>query len=173
FGHYRELRYTAPLFPALALALAILADAAIERCGAIAAALACIVLALPLINMAQTSFGVFGNSRFDLGGLLFAARKLDYARMYNRAGWPHAEILDDIYRSATFTDGEKKSLVIGTDSVRFNANNFELAVLDKKLPFRVATTAYETDFNQMLRLVDYAAYFVYKTGCEPLPKLHT
>ena len=93
--------------------------------------------------------------------------------MYNRAGWPHAEILDDIYRSATFTGGEKKSLIIGTDSVRFNANNFELAVLDKKLPFRVSTTAYETELNPLLRVLDSAAYFVYKEGGEPVSPFNT
>jgi 4-amino-4-deoxy-L-arabinose transferase-like glycosyltransferase len=36
-GHYRDLRYAAPLYPALALALGILADAALDKRGAAAA----------------------------------------------------------------------------------------------------------------------------------------
>jgi hypothetical protein len=168
FGHYRELRYAAPLYPALALALGILVDAALARRGAAASALACALLALPSVSMLQTSFGVFGDRPFELGGLLFVGPKLDYARMYNRTGWPHREILADIYRQTNFTGGEKKPLIIGADSVRFNANNFELYALERKLPFRVVTTAYETDLNSLFPLLESAAYFLYKEGGEPV-----
>jgi hypothetical protein len=111
--------------------------------------------------MLQTSFG---NNRFELGGLLFIAPRLDYARKYNRSAWPHQEILADIYRAAKFNGGERKPLILGTDSVHFNANNFELAVVEKRLPFRVGTTAYETDLSALIPLVDSAAYFVYEDG---------
>jgi 4-amino-4-deoxy-L-arabinose transferase-like glycosyltransferase len=164
FGHYRDLRYAAPLYPALALALGILADAALARRGA--AALVYSSLALALMSMLQTSFGVFGSGRFELGGLLFVAPRLDYARRYNRAEWPHQEILDDIYRAAQFKGGEKKLLLVGTDSTNFNVNNFELAAAQKRLPFQVASTAYETSLNTLISLVDSAAFFIYKEGGE-------
>jgi 4-amino-4-deoxy-L-arabinose transferase-like glycosyltransferase len=170
FGHYRELRFAAPLYPALALALGILADAALERRGAAAA---CLALALPILSLLQTSFGVFGTGRFELGGLLFSSPKFSYARRYNRAAWPHQEILSDIHRQATFSGGERKLLIVGTDSARFNANNFELAAQEKRLPFQVATTAYETELNTLLPLVNSAAYFVYKDGGEPAAPFNT
>ena len=159
FGHYRDLRYAAPLYPALALALGILADAALDKRGAAAALY--LSLALATLSMLQTSFG---NTRFELGGLLFVAPRLDYARKYNRTAWPHQEILADIYRAAKFNGGERKSLILGTDSVNFNANNFELAVLQKRLPFQVGTTAYETTLSTLIQLVDSAAYFLYEEG---------
>jgi len=45
--------------------------------------------------------------------------------------------------------------------------------LDKRLPFRVATTTYETELNPLLRLLDSAAYFVYKEGGEPVAPFNT
>jgi 4-amino-4-deoxy-L-arabinose transferase-like glycosyltransferase len=165
FGHYRDLRYAAPLFPALALALGILADTALERSRA--AALVYLPIALATLSMLQSSFHEFGNSRFDLGGLLFVAPRFDYARRYNRAAWPHQEILADIYRAAKFNGDEKKRLIVGTDTTVFNVNNFELAAAQRKLPFQVVTTAYETDLNKLISLVDSAAYFVYEEGGAP------
>ena len=166
FGHYRDLRYAAPLYPALALALGILADAALERRGATAVVYAS--LALPMLSLLQISFGLFGNGRFELGGLLFEGPRLDYARKYNRTPWPHQEILAGLYRQTSFTGGGKKPLIIGTDSARFNANNFELSVVEARLPFRVITTAYETDLNTLFPLLESASYFLYKEGGEPV-----
>ena len=53
-GHYRDLRYAAPLFPALALALGILLDSAFARYGAFAGAAACLLLGLGVASMLQT-----------------------------------------------------------------------------------------------------------------------
>jgi hypothetical protein len=171
FGHYRELRYAAPLYPAVALALGILADAALERRRL--AAVVYVSLALPILSMLQTSFGLFGNSGFELGGLLFVGPKLDYARRYNPAPWPHREILDEIYRIAKFDGGERKTVIVGTDSVRFNADNFTLAALEKRFPFQVATTAYETELSTLLPRVNSSAYFVYKEGGDPEAPFNT
>jgi 4-amino-4-deoxy-L-arabinose transferase-like glycosyltransferase len=165
FGHYRDLRYAAPLYPALALALGILADAAFENRRA----------ALPLfltaglagLSLLHTSFGLLGARRFDLGGLLFVRPRLDYARMYNPDPWPHRELLDRIYRSAQFNGGERKTLLLGTDSARFNMNNFELATREAELPFRLATTTYESDLNRLVPLIHSAAYFLYEEGGGP------
>ncbi len=167
FGHYRDLRYAAPLFPALALALAILIETALSKHKMKAALAACALLALPLLSMLQTSFGVFGNGRFELGGLLFVAPRLDYARRYDPAGWPQQEILLDIYRAAKLAGGERKSAILGTDSVRFNADNFQLAAIRNKLPFDITTTAYQTDPATLLSILNSSAYFIHKEGGEP------
>jgi hypothetical protein len=166
FGHYRDLRYAAPLFPALALALAILIETALSNHGMKADIVACILFALPLLSMLQTSFGVLGNRRFEMGGLLFVAPRLDYARMYDSAGWPQQEILLDLYRAAKLTDGEHKSVILGTDSVHFNADNFQLAAIRNRLPFDITTTAYQTDPAALLTALNSTAYFIHKEGGE-------
>ncbi|HTM47136.1 MAG TPA: glycosyltransferase family 39 protein [Bryobacteraceae bacterium] len=165
FGHYRDLRYAAPLYPSLALALGILADAAFENRRA----------ALPLfltaglagLSLFHTSFGVLGSTSFDLGGLLFVRSKLSYARMYDPAPWPHRELLDRIYRSSRFNGAERKTLLVGTDSAVFNVNNLELAAREAELPFQFAATTYESGLNTLLPLVHSAAYFLYEEGGGP------
>jgi hypothetical protein len=164
FGHYRDLRYAAPLFPALALALGILADSAFQNRGA--AVLICAALGLGLISMLQTSFGIFGHNRWEIGGLLFVQPKFDYAREFNRTAWPHQEILADLDRMATFHRDERKTLLLGTDSVWLNAGNFELAAKEKRLPFQVGTTAYETQISSLIPQVDSAAYFIYEENAQ-------
>src|SRR5207249_12106343 len=76
------------------------------------------------------------------------------------------DILEELYGQARFKGGEKKSVVVGTDSVRFNADNFELAAVERRLPFQVVTTAYETELNTLLPLVNASAFFIYKEGGE-------
>src|SRR5207247_3798729 len=49
-----------------------------------------------------------------------------------------------------------------------NADNLALAALSEKLPFEVASTAYEKDRSALLSMVDSMAYFVYKEGGEPV-----
>ncbi len=166
FGHYRDLRYAAPLFPAIALALAILIETALANQKMKAGVVACALLALPLLNMLQTSFGFFGARKFEMGGLLFVAPRLDYARKYDSTGWPQQEILLDIYRAAKFAGGERKSVILGTDSVRFNADNFQLAAIRNRLPFDITTTAYQTDPAALLSLLNSASFFIYKDGGE-------
>jgi Dolichyl-phosphate-mannose-protein mannosyltransferase len=166
-SHYRDLRYAAPLLPALALALAILVDAAIKRHGIAAAAAASLFLTIPILTLLQTSFGVFGDRSIDLGGLLLVGAKFNYVRLYDPRHWPHREILTDIYRADKWSGGERKRVIIGTDNVTFNADNIALAALETQLPFDVRTTAYETDESTLLPLLDSAAYFIYKEGGEP------
>jgi hypothetical protein len=166
FGHYRELRYAAPCLPALALALGILLDAALRQRPLLTGSMTAVLLILPLLSMAQTSFGIFGDRRMELGGLLFVAPRFDYARRFRPAEWPQREILADIYRTSKFTGGETRPLVLGTDSARFNADNFRLAALQGRLPFEISTTAYESDAGKLPSLLDNAAFFVYKDGGE-------
>ena len=167
FGHYRDMRYAAPLFPALALGLAILTDAALERLAAKGLVVTCALLALPLVSMLDTSFGLFGGRGFDMHGLLFSAPRLDYARRYNPLAWPQREILQDLYRASKFAGGERTLVLLGTDSQRFNADNFTLAAVQDRLPFRIATTAYETDPSALRQMLESSAYFVYREGGEP------
>jgi hypothetical protein len=166
FGHYRELRYAAPCLLALALALGILLDAALRQRLLLTGSITAVLLALPLLSMLQTSFGIFGDRRMEMGGLLFVAPRFDYARMFRRPEWPQREILADIYRTSSFAGGETKPVVLGTDSVRFNADNFRLAALQSRLPFEISTTAYESDAGKLPALLDNAAFFVYKEGGE-------
>ena len=167
FGHYRDLRYAAPLFPALALALAILLDAGIERYGAPAMGATAILLVPPTLSLLQTSFGIFGNQPFEWNGLLFVQPQFEYAQRYDPARWPYREMLADLYRGARLTGGERMRLLIGTDSGNFNADNFALSALESNLPFDIATTAFETDAGRLRSSLDSASYFIYKEGGQP------
>ena len=164
-GHYRDIRWAAPLFPAVGLMFAWIADAAIRRRRAAAIVLTCGALSLGWLSMLQNSFGVLGK-RLELGGLLLNAPMLSYARAYSRELWPQQGILADIYRASKFGGGEKSQVLLGTNSVRFNADNFALAAVEAKLPFEIGTTAYFTDASQATQAVNRASYFVYKEGGE-------
>ena len=164
-GHYRDIRYAAPLYPAVALMLGWLADAAIRRRGAIVTAGVCIVLFLGWLSMIQSSFGAPG-TRLNLSGLLLSAPRLSYARPYDRVPWPHSAILAGIYRLSQFNGGERRSVLLGTNSVRFNADNFALAAVEDRLPFEIATTAYESDATALARALERASIFIYKDGGE-------
>ena len=166
FGHYRDLRYAAPLFPAVALAIAILGDAALSKRAVASGTVAGILLVLPLFSMLHTSFGIFGNRRLELGGLLLKAPMLYWAHKYDRQSWPQQELLSEVSRRTKFTGRERKSVILGTDSVRFNVNNFELAAVEKRLPFQIATTSYDTDLPTLLSTLDSTEYFIYKEGGE-------
>ena len=167
FGHYRDLRYAAPLFPAAALALGILLDAAIDRYGTAAGAVACLTLGLGAISMLHTSFGILGNRAFGLGGLLFSQPRFNYASRVQPAVWPHGEILQELYESAQWTGGQRKRLVIGNDAHHLNADNPALAALAGRLPFDIATTAYQTTAARLQRTLASASYFLYRDGGEP------
>lgn len=165
FTHYRDLRYAVPLFPALALAMGILLDSVIAR-GRAAAVAVSILLALPTLSMLQVSFGVPGRRPLELGGLLLVPTRFSYARRFDRVAWPHHEMLSELYRSSKLNGGERKWLVVGSDSANFNADNFALAARELNLPFEVSSTANETDRTILRNIADSATYFVYKEGGE-------
>lgn len=166
FGHYRDLRYAAPLFPAAALALGILLDASIARYGVAARAVACLTLGLGAASMLHTSFGILGNRPLVLRGLLFSQPRFNYASRVQPAPWPHREILQDLYDSAQWTGGERKRLVIGNDAPHLNADNLALAALAARLPFEIATTAYKTTAARLQHTLASASYFLYRDGGE-------
>jgi hypothetical protein len=163
----REVRYVAPLYPAFAVALAILIDSVIQRGGKWRYSLVGILLALPLVSMLHVSFGFFGRRSFELGGLLFVEKKLVYARTYDRRPWPYQEFLDDLYRATKGQGYQDQLLVVGTDAPRFNADTIALAAAKRKLPFRVTTTAYEKDWSTVLPMLDSSSFFLYEEGGEP------
>jgi len=167
FGHYRDLRYAAPLFPAAALALGILLDAAIERYGVPARMVAGLALGLGIVSMLHTSFGILGNRPFELGGLLFSRPRFSYASRAERAVWPHRQMLQDLYTSARWTGEERKRLVTGTDAQHCNADNLTLAALAAGLPFDIGTTAYETSTDSLRQSLASASYFLYEEGGTP------
>jgi len=166
FGHYRDLRYAAPVFPAVALGLAILVDFAAAGRGLKAWAMVCAVLLLPLLSMLQSSFGILGKYKFELGGLLLVEPRFDYARRYDRASWPQREIIFDIARDSGVGYGQKERVLLGSDSVRFNADNFGLAATSLRLPLEFSSTAYDNDPSVLISRVNSTSYFVYKDGGE-------
>jgi len=154
FGVNKDVRLLAPVLPAFALALGLLADLAIpshRRGNALAAAL----LAFPLLSMLATSFGV-----------PFRVADIGYARRYNRHEWPHREMLTAIYSSTRFQPAERKLVLLGTDLGSFNADNFALTAVAERLPLDIATIAYEPDPSAVRSSMGRAAFFVYKEGGE-------
>ena len=163
----REVRYAAPLYPALAVALAVLIDSALGHGRKWRYILATVLLALPLADMLQVSFHLFGKRQFELGGLLLNPQKLVYAQMYDSWPWPQREILEDLHRLARDSGRAEESLLVVTDSACLNADTFKLAALEARLPVQVATTAYEKDWNTVGRLLDWASFVVYEEGGPP------
>jgi Dolichyl-phosphate-mannose-protein mannosyltransferase len=170
FSHYRDLRYAAPLYPALALAFGIAADAAMLRRRRLAIPLLSLLLALPLLSMLQTSFGVPFRQPWRLGGLLLVPPRLDYARKFNPNEWPLSRILAAVFAETSFQGNERKLIVTATDSPDFNADNFLLATIQNKLPLDVETTADHTDLATVLPLLDSAAYIVYRENAATQPE---
>jgi hypothetical protein len=170
FSHYRDVRYAAPLYPALALILAILADGVLRRWGAKAGACVAVLLLLPLLSLLQVSFGMFvgpAGAPFELGGLLMQSPYLSYARRFDRTVGPQEEILLDLYHRSKFSGGERKVVLVGTDKAHFNADNFKLTAAQRRLPFDIETTAYAADQGALLPFLDAAAFFIYKEGGAP------
>jgi hypothetical protein len=162
-GHYRDLRYAAPLYPALALLFALLADAAIRSRGAVATLVICAVVSLGWLSMAQNTFGVSG-MRLELGGLLLDLPRFSYARPYDPRPGPQNGILAAIHRDSIARGRSTSLVLLGTDAVQFNADNFTLASVQARLPLRIETTAYITDQAALAQAIGRAHYFVYEAG---------
>lgn len=162
----REARYAAPLFPAVAVALSVLLDAAMFRSRWNRAVWAALLL-LPLIDMMQVSFGLFGGRPWKLGGLLFDPHNLVYARKFDTRQWPYGEILEELHRAARPPERPAETLLVGSDSPEFNADIFQLAAAERRLPFQTMTTAYEPSWKTVPPLLDWATFFIYEEGGAP------
>lgn len=166
FGRNRDIRFVAPFLPAVALAIASLLDQVIALTTRSKIAFPAL-LAFPLLAFLHSSFGVLGDLKLSADPLLFAARELHFAAVYDPRHWPHREILDHIVHSTAFYSGERKLVMLGSDLPEFNVNNLELAALSHKLPLQLTTSAYEKDLPTLWVQLYSAAFFVYQDGVEP------
>lgn len=152
FGGNKDVRYIAPIPPAFAIAAGCLLDAATENRSWLGPA----ALVYPLIAFSAVSFG-WPWQTADLG----------YAMRFDPNSWRQDEILSTIAGATLFPQGGRKVLLLGTDRGRFNADNFELSVVEDRIPFAVKTTAYASSLAELISLARDADYFVYKEGGEP------
>jgi hypothetical protein len=155
FGENKDVRLIAPILPAFALVAACLIDAATEgrRWLAVAA------LLFPLVSFCAVSFG-----------WPYHASDLGYAARYDGSTWGQDEILSAIAANSVYRFEERKLILVATDRGRFNADNFNLAIVQRQLPFRVETTAYATSLDEVVQMAAGSAYVVYKEGGEPESK---
>jgi 4-amino-4-deoxy-L-arabinose transferase-like glycosyltransferase len=168
FGRNKDIRFTAPLLPAVAIVAAWMIDSAfssLKRWGTFALVL---LLPFPLTAYLHTSFGLLGNTRLAWGDLVLLAPQLSHARQPESQPWPHKQILE-ILRSHSETGG-RKTLMLGSDTPHFNANNFELAAADGLYSFEISTSAYEDDLPSLLNAANSKMFFVYKEGGEQEPQ---
>jgi len=151
FGGNKDVRYIAPIVPAVAVGAACLLDGVIANRRWILP----MVLAFPLISLCAVSFG-----------WPYQARDIGYANHYEPHPWRQDEILARIEEMAAAPFARQRVLLLGTDRGSFNADNFQLFALQERLPLRVETTAYGQSLEQLLQQASGAEYFVYKEGGE-------
>lgn len=152
FGGNKDIRYIAPVLPAVALALGFLLDFALPETAA-GTAIGGAALVFPVIQMLAISFG-----------FPYAARGGGYTRVHERAGWSADGMLKLIAADSRIRPGERPLVLIGTDQAWLNANNVELTADALQLPFNVETTAHEKDPVVLRQRLALASYFVYKAG---------
>jgi dolichyl-phosphate-mannose-protein mannosyltransferase len=168
FGRNKDIRFTAPLLPAVAIALAWMADSLLSSLKSLGRLAFGLLFAFPLLAYLHTSFGLLGNARLSLGDIALLAPHLSHARPPDPHVWPHQEILDVLRHNSPIP--AEKSLMLGSDTAHFNANNFELAVAEGLDSFRITTSAYEEDLASLLNAANSTMFFVYKAGGEPGPQ---
>jgi hypothetical protein len=167
FGRNKDIRFTAPLLPAVAIVLAWMADSFLSvstKWGRLAFGF---LLAFPLLAYLHTSFGLLGSTRLAPDDLVLLAPHLSHARPPDPQVWPHQEILDVLRLCSPFP--EERRLMLGSDTAHFNANNFELAAAESLDSFQITTTAYEEDLSTLLNAANSMPLFVYKEGGEAGP----
>jgi Dolichyl-phosphate-mannose-protein mannosyltransferase len=155
FGGNKDVRYIAPILPAVALLIAALLDSVLPRNRA-GAAIGISLLAFPLLSLFAVSFRV-----------PWRAQDLVYARLYAPQTWPHDEIVRLIASNISPEPGQRPLLLVGSDRAALNANNIELTAVALHLPLTIETTAHEPDNNTLLDRLDQSAFFLYKEGGEP------
>jgi 4-amino-4-deoxy-L-arabinose transferase-like glycosyltransferase len=165
FAPNKDLRLVAPILPVLALILAFALTSAARgnRIGLTG------VLVVPLTTFLHTSFGLLGKLQLSVGPVIFTARELHFAGVYQRTPWPHREILEHIVHAAKIVNGVKPLVLVATDTADFNVNNFELAAVQYHLPLNIAASAYETDQASLLASLRSASFVIYKDGGTPEP----
>jgi hypothetical protein len=152
FGGNKDVRYIAPILPAFAIGAGCLLDAATRERQWLGVA----ALVYPLIALSAISFG-WPYRTTDVG----------YAIRNDPSSWRQDEILSRIAETSLFPHGGHKVLLVGSDRGYFNADNFQLSVLQDRIPLEVKTTAYAGNLAELLTEARSADYFVYKEGGEP------
>ena len=168
FGRNKDIRFTAPLLPAVAVTLAWMVDSvlsSLKTWGRLAFGL---LLLLPLAAYLQTSFGLLGNTRLALESIVLMAPRLSHAGPPDRQPWPHQEILEVLRSFSEFA--AKRTVMLGSDTPHFNANNFELAAADGQYPFEISTSAYENDLPALLNATNSKMFILYKESGEQGPE---
>jgi len=160
----REVRYAAPVFPAVAVALAILTESIWNRSRKAARGAIAFVLAIPFVSMVHSSFGF--PRYLPLSGLLGPV-DLTYAREFNPRPWPHQQVLEALCEASACSPSNPQTVLIGTDGPRFNADTFALYAVKRRLPLKMLTTAYETQWSAVAPLLDSASFFVAEDRGEP------
>ena len=155
FGLNKDVRFVAPLLPAVALVCAFLLDFTLPR-GRAGTAAGALLLVFPMLQMFAVSFGI-----------PYSAAGGNYSRRFNRVAWPHDEILKLLAATGNPPRGETRTLLVGADRSTFNADNIELTVVALQLPFSVETTAHESDLGILQQRLAQASFFLYKEGGEP------
>jgi 4-amino-4-deoxy-L-arabinose transferase-like glycosyltransferase len=168
FGRNKDIRFTAPLLPAVAIVLGWMADSFLSSTKRPARIAFTLALSFPLLGYLHTSFGLLGSTRLAWGDLVLLAPRLSHARPPDPQVWPHQEILDALRQHSEFLT--ERRVMLGSDTAHFNANNFELAAADGLYSFQISTSAYEEDLASLLNAANSTTFFVYKEGGEPGPQ---
>jgi len=165
-SHYRDLRYAAPIFPVIAVALGIFATAAIARFR-VAAIVVTLLLVVGTADMLDATFGSTAR-RFDGGGLLFSVPRFSYVRPPERTRWPYRDLLTAMQKRGRWKAGVPLLLVLGSDTITVNADTVTLAALAARIPVEVTTTAYASPLA-LGRLLTAASYFAYVDNAADSP----
>ena len=165
-SHYRDLRYAAPIFPVIAVAVGILATASISRFPR-AAIVVILLLAAGTADMLDATFG-FTTSRFEGGGLLLSIPRFSYVRPPQRVPSPYLELLTEMQRRGRWMVGVPHRLVLASDTVTVNADTVTLTALAARIPLEVATTAYASSAG-LPQLLASASYFAYVDNAADSP----
>jgi Dolichyl-phosphate-mannose-protein mannosyltransferase len=160
FAPNKDLRLVAPILPVLALIVAFGLTTAAKGNRIVLTGL----LVVPLITFLHTSFGLLGKLQLSVGPVIFTARELHFASVYQRTRWPHRQILEHILHAARIVDGAKPLVLLASDTPEFNVNNFELAAVHYRLPLNITSSAYETDQASLLAGLRSASFVIYKDG---------
>ena len=152
FLRNKDIRFLAPVLPAFAILCGALLDAAADgpRWKTVCAFLA---LLFPALAFFDNSFGLLAFEH---------ERSVGYANTYRRGRWPHEDILAFLYAHTGASQ-----VMLGTDRAEFNADNFQLAAIVKRLPLTVTTSAYEKDPSALLAQLHSASVFLFEEGGEP------
>jgi hypothetical protein len=157
-SHYRDLRYAAPLFPAVAIALGTLAEAVMSRSRA-AMVLVILLLCAGTADMLGSSFNL-RERHITGGGLLFSIPRFSYVHSPKRIPSPYPELLERMQNDQRSIDGLPVRLLLASDTASLNADTVTLAALASRIPIEVATTAYASlpSLPPLLASASYLAY---------------